>query len=222
MTQLTKRKSLAIAIGLLMASLLGIGLGIALLFNMLGINSVLAGTIASQFAVLIYALSLFDFNFKWIKPILKKKVSFKLITLAVMATGFAVGVNYILEILTSNIVENTETTAQLLVKEGVMLSFVLPVIVAPFVEELAFRGGLKRILVDNGNWSCLSYVIMSSMLFGLLHFGPGVLGLTHIILTTIMGLIYSIIYIKTDNIYVSILSHMMYNGIIVTLTSLLV
>lgn len=222
MTQLTKRKSLIVSVGLLMSSMFGFGLGVASLFSMLGINSILSGTIASQLAILMYALSLFDFNIKHLKSVFNKKLNGKLIVIAVSSTIIAIIINQVLDSVTSNIIEDTKTTAQLLVEKGFLLSFFLPVIVAPIVEELSFRAGIKRILVDNGGWRPSAYVLFSSFLFGIMHLGAGVMGLAHVALTFSMGVIYSTVYLKTNNIYATILSHMLYNGVIMILTALLV
>src|SRR5699024_7720233 len=84
----------------------------------------------------------------------------------------------------------------------------IPAIFAPILEELLFRkiifGSLyKRI---NFFWAA----ILSSLAFGVIH-----LDLTHLLIYTGMGLVFSYLYVKTKTIIVSILVLMVMNTITV-------
>lgn len=222
MRQLTRSKSLIRSIVILFLSVGGFGIGILMLLLNMGLNQVMAGTIASQIAIVIYGLSLFEFNKDYLKQPLKKTMSIKTFGIAIGITFIAFIINIVIGQFTPEVDSEINPTEMLLATKSIWVSFILPVLVAPLVEELTFRAGLKHTLVDKGGWSPLSYIIISSVMFGLLHVSPGVIGLVHMGLTGLMGLLYSITYIKTDNIYITIISHMIYNLIIVTLATFIV
>src|SRR5699024_11107393 len=80
----------------------------------------------------------------------------------------------------------------------------IPAIFAPILEELLFRkiifGSLyKRI---NFFWAA----ILSSLAFGVIH-----LDLTHLLIYTGMGLVFSYLYVKTKTIIIPLLVHMCMN-----------
>lgn len=145
----------------------------------------------------------------------------KLIILSILSAALILGFNLIIGLVInvfgldrSAVDEFTSNTTGSMVTAGVLAAAIMPVIVAPILEELAFRAGLKRVLVDNSSWRPYQYVIISSLMFGLLHFQPGSYTITVLILTTFMGVIHAILYLKTKNILVPIMSHMIYNLVI--------
>lgn len=85
-----------------------------------------------------------------------------------------------------------------------VLSFISLVIIAPITEELIYRGYLlnhwSRI------WGIYPAVIISSAIFGALH--PDPLG------AAIFGIGMSILYLKTQSLYVPIIAHALYNFIV--------
>ena len=84
------------------------------------------------------------------------------------------------------------------------LSFVSIVIAAPVVEEILFRGYILDAIRElHGDFVA---VLGSSVLFGLLHIEPYVVGMA-----TVGGLIYGFVRIKTDSLWPSIVSHMLWN-----------
>ncbi len=84
------------------------------------------------------------------------------------------------------------------------INFILPLLYAPFMEEIIFR----KILIDGlrGKIGIVLAVVVSSLLFGLAHFEP-----THLLVYTTMGLILSIVYVKTGRIVVTMLAHFFMN-----------
>lgn len=80
--------------------------------------------------------------------------------------------------------------------------FISMVVLAPIIEELFFRGLLYNEL--NKRRSLLFSMIISSLFFGILH------GFTFI-QTSIMGIIFALIYQVTGNIKISIASHALNN-----------
>lgn len=81
--------------------------------------------------------------------------------------------------------------------------FISTVILAPVTEEFLFRGLLLNKLAETS--SNKRALIISSLLFGILHFG------SFIIPQFIGGLLYGIVYIKTKKLIYPILMHVMNN-----------
>ena len=82
------------------------------------------------------------------------------------------------------------------------------VIIAPFVEELAFRESIGSLIKNDK-----LFILISALSFGIVHS----LGIP-IILYGIMGAAWAIIYLKTDrNLSAAILAHFINNAIAITL-----
>lgn len=118
-------------------------------------------------------------------------------------------------ILKTGVSENQKSIEQL----PLYVSIPLAVIWAPIVEELIFRGAIRRFIKNN-----IAFIIVSGLLFGLLHtFDEGsiekaiLLGIPYIT----CGLFLAYMYKKTNNITVSMIIHSV-NNIIATLISILV
>ena len=78
------------------------------------------------------------------------------------------------------------------------------VIVAPFSEELLFRGFIQRIMERNMNrWLA---VILAGILFGVAHFD-----LTLIPATALIGIFFGYLFVKTGNLLYPFTSHAVYN-----------
>ncbi|WP_075618911.1 CPBP family intramembrane glutamic endopeptidase [Paenisporosarcina indica] len=76
-------------------------------------------------------------------------------------------------------------------------------IIAPIAEEFIFRGVLlKRMIAKTSMWTG---IVISSVLFGILH--------ADIIGAFIFGVVASLLYIKTNNLFVPILLHLFNNSI---------
>lgn len=190
------------------------GGGMMIVFDKMGIPSETGAIIASQASMLLFGIFLYDFKRKPIFNELQAKITKEVIFKALIATICVLILNVILGLLIQTSGEVSETVDILTNKMNLFSAILLPVIIAPFFEELAFRGGLKYILIDNNGFSKISYIIISAVIFGSLHYQPSPLALTHVLLTGGMGAIYAIFYLKTKNIYVSIISHSLYNGLV--------
>ena len=212
-----KIKSLFKSITSMLFSFLIIGTALIFLFKYLGVEVFTASLLASQIAILMYAFFLidFDFNYLWERVKGKTNVEAIFITIGVVILMFMS--NAMFSLLLAGQGFTSDTTASAVNSGTVLASFILPVIFAPIAEELAFRVGLKKMLVDKGGFKPITYVVLSSLLFGALHWQPGQFGLIIVAMTGAIGLIKSFIYLKTDNVLITIAGHMIYNGIIMTI-----
>lgn len=97
--------------------------------------------------------------------------------------------------------------------ESLPVYYMIPaaVIYAPIVEEIIFRGVLRRFIKNNK-----IFIITSGLIFGLLH-TMGESSLMNVIVMALpyatLGFYLSYIYTKTNNIFSNIVSHMIFNSI---------
>lgn len=80
-------------------------------------------------------------------------------------------------------------------------------VVGPIVEELIFREGICGYLIRSGSnhWRA---IWISAILFGIIHFNPA-----QIPFAILMGIILGIIYVKTGNIVITSIIHILNNSI---------
>lgn len=83
------------------------------------------------------------------------------------------------------------------------LWFALVAISAGLCEELVFRGYGLRLLHSMGLVG-ITLLVVSALVFGLVHIYQGVLG---VIMTAVMGAFLAIIYIKTGSLWWAIIAH---------------
>ncbi|MEG0250901.1 MAG: type II CAAX endopeptidase family protein [Peptostreptococcus sp.] len=92
-----------------------------------------------------------------------------------------------------------------------MLIASIPPTLAPFLEETVFRYELFYRL-NSSKLTGFIFAIISSILFGLLHYFNYNGNIVLTIPLMAVGFFYCIIYKLTDNIWTSIFAHMFYNG----------
>ncbi len=78
------------------------------------------------------------------------------------------------------------------------------------VEEALFRGGIQKELevFIKGKWSGIISLLIASLFFGMAHFKGG---LIYIVLSSIAGLFYGYVYLKTKRVEGSIFLHFLFN-----------
>lgn len=83
-------------------------------------------------------------------------------------------------------------------------------LVAPFFEELIFRGYIYTVL--ERTWGMASAVVASGILFGLLHAPQLFPGWLQIVLLCLVGIAFSLARATTGSTYASFLMHLAYNA----------
>ena len=97
--------------------------------------------------------------------------------------------------------------------ESLPLYYLLPsaIIYAPIVEEIIFRGVIRRFIKND-----IIFIIVSAISFGILH-TIGESSITNIIIMslpyTVLGAFLSYVYVKTNNIFSNIAGHAIFNTI---------
>lgn len=98
---------------------------------------------------------------------------------------------------------NLANNTSLLVQHNILIAGIFVVLIAPVLEEILFRG----ILVNKVG------VVLSSMLFSVIHIGSGDLYsiIYPAIITFIIGSVLGTVYKKTESLLLVILAHSIYN-----------
>lgn len=221
---MSKAKSLTYVIITLAICIFLLGIGFVWILNTFGLDESTAGFMASQIGILVFALVLFEFKYKELFKTFNFKITLKSIAIVGICVSLLIAINIavgttmnILDLNDAKVQEYTKNTTKAMIENGnIMTVFILPIIAAPILEEFAFRAGFKRILVDESNWKPSHFVIISSILFGLLHWQPGAFSFAPIIVTGAIGAVLAIVYLKTENLLLSISIHMLYNLIIMS------
>lgn len=112
----------------------------------------------------------------------------------------------------SNPVNENQALAENMIKNNPVIMFISAAILAPIMEELVFRFSI----VSFKPKLKVITVILSALVFGLLHVMPAVMkgdvqGMLYIIPYITMALVFGWAYVKTENIYVPILIHFLNN-----------
>jgi len=112
------------------------------------------------------------------------------------------------DLIVSSIVGDISTNQALLNETPILITAILSIIVAPITEELTFRVFIRKLIKDDG-----LFVIVSSLLFGAVHIviGDNLLQLLYIIPYSLLGLLFSLNYVKTKNMASNIFLHSMWN-----------
>lgn len=145
--------------------------------------------------------------------------SFKYYFIGVLIMIFS---NLILTIFVSGATANNEEAVRNMIDQVPLYMLFSVSIYAPFIEELIFRHSIKDSIMCYGKNKITKYlyIFISGFIFALLH----VLGQTgsyldylYIIPYLSLGIAFSALYQKSDNIFSSILMHSLHNTVTVVL-----
>lgn len=109
-------------------------------------------------------------------------------------------------------IESIPTNQAILNSLPLYITAPLAIIIAPIIEELMFRGFTRKFIKND-----ILFVILSSLIFGGLHVAvaEGFQQMLFIIPYSILGLAFSLNYVKTKNIVSNIFLHSAWNSIAV-------
>lgn len=83
---------------------------------------------------------------------------------------------------------------------------------APLAEEICFRYGIINSLLEERRLSNVSIIIVSAMIFGIIHFNP-----SQMVGATIVGLYLGWLFVVTKSLWPALLCHILNNAIAVTM-----
>lgn len=147
-------------------------------------------------------------------------VSFAAVTAAVpLAIGLAIvtdELDRIAQSLVSTPAEFSKIQEMMTITDPVSAFFIIGVviIIAPFVEELIFRGFFQRIL-EHRLLDITKAVLYSALTFAIIHFNPW-----WVVQIYIIGVFMGYVAWRTDSIWISFILHAVNNGIAVMFTHL--
>lgn len=181
------------------------------------LNKTAAAVLGAQLGILFLFLSLFSFKKDEIKNLFTQKITIKQVALIPTVVLGIFVFNVLLSLALNALgVTNpegyTSNAMQAKASGSILASVILPTLVAPILEELAFRAGFKRVLVDKSTWKPYQYVIISSIIFALLHTQISAFSWSTFLLIAFIAVINSVVYLKTKNILIPILIHLLYNA----------
>ena len=121
--------------------------------------------------------------------------------------------NLIINYFVSGLGQN-ESNVQTLIAKMPIIAFFITTLLAPFIEEIIFRKSLQ----DCFNNKVL-YMIISGILFGLVHVIGANNNLEYLLIIPYgaLGFMFAKTINETDNIYSTILLHMLHNGVLTIL-----
>ena len=102
------------------------------------------------------------------------------------------------------------TNQELISQMPIYVSAFLAIIIAPLTEELMFRGFMKKFIKND-----IAFIIISSIVFGGLHVinATEINQYLYIIPYSILGLAFSLNYVKTKNIASNMMLHATWNSL---------
>jgi len=117
--------------------------------------------------------------------------------------------NFIIAIITNGtLASNEEAVRSLIDKYPIYMAFQV-MIYAPLTEELIFRKSIRDVIKNK--WL---YIIISGLIFGGLHVVSSIdslIDLIYLIPYCSLGFVFASLYIKTNNIYSTIVAHSFHN-----------
>lgn len=108
-----------------------------------------------------------------------------------------------------DLVEFAQTRLAPLMSVLTMFDIVVMAVISGFCEEIFFRGVIQN----------LYGLVGASILFGFVHF-PGVKYIAYVAFATLAGFLYGYLYIRTGNLWVPIMGHIIHNLISLSLLKL--
>ena len=126
--------------------------------------------------------------------------------------------NYIIQNFTGSTISGNESSIRKLIETAPIYMIYSTIIYAPIVEEIIFRKSVKNVFNNK-----YLFIIISGVIFGVLHISDFynineiLLGIPYII----MGLDLAYIYLRTNNIYTTILFHSFHNFILLLIQFIL-
>lgn len=129
----------------------------------------------------------------------------------VMGVALMAGSNLILQRITGLELSGNESTLRELIKSIPIYMGFSTVLYAPFVEEIIFRKSIRNVTKNKK-----VFVLLSGFIFGILHITSFsnvkeiIMGIPYII----MGIDFAVIYVKSNNIFTTMIFHLFHNLIL--------
>ena len=151
-------------------------------------------------------------DFKYFKEYFKEYSGY-VFKMYLISLGFMLVLNIALKLMTGLMQATNQTDLNEAFKTKPLLVILVAVIMAPFMEELLFRGIFRKVLNNK-----YAYIISSSLIFGALHVVDDFKSpkeLLFILSYSLLGFFLGTIYEKTNNLFANIFFHFVQNSMAV-------
>lgn len=126
--------------------------------------------------------------------------------------------NLLINLIFPNAVASNENSVQQMISSSPFIMLLCAGVIAPIIEELTFRQAFKDVLKNR--WL---FILVSGFVFGGMHVifsFDNLIDLIYIIPYSILGISFSYMNTKTDNIISSIMMHFIHNTLIISFSVL--
>lgn len=133
--------------------------------------------------------------------------------------GLTMVSNLLIMAFTGSEIANNEANVRELFDLAPIYTFISAVFIAPVLEELVFRQGIRYIFNNP-----YIYILASGLIFGAMHVVTDITSYTdflYIIPYSIPGFVFAYLLVDSKNIFVPMSMHFMHNGILMSLQMLL-
>ena len=173
--------------------------------------TLLSSILCSMILILIYRKDLikdmksFKKNYK---TILKTSITYWLIGYLLLTVSTALVTNII------HYIGNNQSTLEGLINTNKLYMILSVTIFSPFVEEMIFRKSIRDFCKSD-----LLFMIISGLIFGYMHVMSETVLINYLLIIpyAIFGYIFAKAYVETDNIFTSIIMHMIHNTFAIVL-----
>lgn len=168
------------------------------------------------YLIVMYLLFYKDISSDIKKSLTNKKKTVINITLCILSLFFIMLLTNILSffVFKKIILPNNDISLISSINKSTFTSLFYLLMFSPFIEELVFRLNLRKVYKNS-----IVFIIISSILLGLYYLVYNNLNILFISYY-LVGLFLSIMYVKTDNIIINIISRIIYNLILFILVIL--
>lgn len=186
------------------------------IFKSFHVDSIVAGLIGTAFFALIILIVFYSMFKEKIKDYFSNFLKYFKTSLKYWALGLVVMIisNLLLSFIFTGIAANEELNRNFVLGNP-LFGFFSIVLIAPFVEEMIFRFGLRK-LTGKSKY----FPLISAIAFGVPHILAGInsplgiddlLQFLYVIPYGALGYAFGYIYNKTDNIFTSMTAHAIHN-----------
>ena len=173
--------------------------------------TLLSSILCSMILILIYRKDLikdmksFKKNYR---TILKTSITYWLIGYLLLTVSTALVTNII------HYIGNNQSTLEGLINTNKLYMIISVTIFSPFVEEMIFRKSIRDFCKSD-----LLFMIISGLIFGYMHVMSETVLINYLLIIpyAIFGYIFAKAYVETDNIFTSIIMHMIHNTFAIVL-----
>lgn len=187
----------------------GLSIVVSIILNIFNISqtNIVALNIGNIVVYIGVTAALVFLNYKDILDSFKKFNRYTILKI-IIGVMFIYSVSFIISLLFNDVSNNQENINKMYEKKSLLV--IHACLLAPLTEEIVFRKSFKDLIKNP-----YIFLLVSSLTFGLFHCLSG--DFENIIRYAIPGLVFSLIYLREENIGLNYIIHFLYNFIVILL-----